>query len=379
MGSMPGREPTPEESRSPVPPRSLGDPEATYRTLVEGVPSAILYIDAVDDPSTNLYTSPQVEDVLGIAPAEWQSDPDLWFRMIHAEDRDRVVREHRASNVSGDPFTSEYRVLTPDGREVWIRDEAVLVRDEHGRALFWRGVMLDVTHQKRTEEKLRQSLDILRRTMQERRELLGRLGVAQEQERRRIAADIHDDSIQVMSSVDVRLQMLLADLETPNQRSTIEGVHDTVQLAIERLRHLLFELRPPSLEEEGLAAALRIYLEQAARDSGFWISVEDELGTEPPDEVRVTIYRIMQEAITNARKHAQAGHAGLSLRTTDGGVSASLTDDGRGFDTEGTKPEPGHLGLATMTERAEVAGGWCRVESRPGRGTTVECWIPLEI
>src|SRR3990170_4716756 len=104
MGSMPGREPTPEESRSPVPPRSLGDPEATYRTLVEGVPSAILYIDAVDDPSTNLYTSPQVEEVLGIAPAEWQSDPDLWFRMIHAEDRDRVVREHRASNVSGDPF-----------------------------------------------------------------------------------------------------------------------------------------------------------------------------------------------------------------------------------------------------------------------------------
>jgi len=177
----------------------------------------------------------------------------------------------------------------------------------------------------------------------------------------------------------VRLQMLLTELENADQRAMLEGIHDTVQLAIERLRNLLFELRPPALDREGLVAALRTYLDENARELGFACEVDDRLEDEPPDDVRATIYRVMQEAVTNVRKHADAGRVTLEVGPSDGGIGARLVDDGCGFDPEATQPEPGHLGLATMAERAEVAGGWCRVESSPGSGTTVECWIPLEM
>jgi len=383
LGTATGREGSvrhpSEGTGAPEPPRSLGEPELTYRTLVEGVPSTVLYIDATDDASTNLYTSPQTEDVLGVPAAEWMADPTLWPRLVHPDDLDRVMAENRESNVTGRPFISQYRIRRPDGREVWIHDEAILVRDEQGRPQFWRGVMIDITQQKRIEEKLRQSLDILRRTMQERRRLLSRLEEAEEQERRRIAADIHDDSIQVMSSVDVRLQMLLAELENAQHQAMLEGIHNTVQLAIERLRHLLFELRPPALDREGLVAALRVCLEENAREPGFSWEIDDRLKDEPPDDVRATMYRIVQEAITNVRKHAQATHVVLEVGPSDGGIGARLVDDGTGFDPEAIHPEPGHLGLATMAERAEVSGGWCRVESSAGAGTTVACWIPLEV
>ena len=100
-------------------------PEA-YRALVEGAP-AILYIDRPDELSTNLYTSPQVVDLLGYSVEEWMRDAELWFRALHPEDRERAVEEHRASNAEGQRFLSEYRILSKDGREVWIRDEAVPV------------------------------------------------------------------------------------------------------------------------------------------------------------------------------------------------------------------------------------------------------------
>src|SRR5439155_11840928 len=119
-----------------------------------------------------------------------------------------VIEENRQANLAGDRFFSEYRMLSKDGRMVWIRDKALLVGDEEETPLHWRGLMLDITPQKEAEEKLRWSLEVLRRTSQQRRELMERLESAQEQERRRIAADIHDDSIQVMSAVDIRLQTL---------------------------------------------------------------------------------------------------------------------------------------------------------------------------
>ena len=136
-------------------------------------------------------------------------DPELWIRALHPDDRERAVKEHRASNAEGQRFLSEYRILSKDGREVWLRDEAVPVKAEDGTVLYWRGVMVDITAQKQTEELLRTSLEEVRRMVAQRREFAQLLETAQEEERRRIAADIHDDPIQVMSAVDMRLQLLL--------------------------------------------------------------------------------------------------------------------------------------------------------------------------
>src|SRR5213080_2823188 len=178
-----------------------------YRMLVEGVP-AILYIDRPDELSTNLYTSPQIESLLGYTVEEWMADPELWKQAIHPDDRDRVSLANEESNRSAERYLDEYRIITKDGRTVWIRDEAAPVRGADGTLLYWRGVILDITQRKEVEERLRWSLEVLRRTVQQRRELARRLQNAQEAERQRIAADIHDDPIQVMSAVDMRLQML---------------------------------------------------------------------------------------------------------------------------------------------------------------------------
>jgi PAS domain S-box-containing protein len=356
--------------------QSLREAHETYRHLVEGIP-AILYIDANDDLSTNIYTSPQILEILGFTADEWREDPSMWLIRMHDDDRERVVREHQASNVSGFPFRSEYRIIAADGREVWFRDEAILVRADGGRPLFWRGIMLDITEQKQVEEKLRKSLEVLRRTLEDRRRLLRRLEQAQEEERRRIAADIHDDSIQVISAADIRAQTLARRLEDPELRAEAEELHATMEEAVSRLRHLLIELRPPALDREGLVAALRLYLGDASGQGDLASEVQATLEAEPLPEVRATLFRIAQEAITNARKHAHATHLSIVLTSEDDGFSLRVSDDGKGFEVgDPAGAEPGHIGVPTMIERAELAGGWCRLRSAPGEGTTVECWLP---
>jgi PAS domain S-box-containing protein len=353
--------------------QGLREAHETYKHLVEGIPAS-LYVDAVDDLSTNLYTSPQIEGLLGFTVQEWSEDPNLWLARMHEDDSERVVREHRESNRTGAPFNTEYRLYARDGTVVWVHDEAVLVRDEDGTPLYWRGIMSDLSQQKRVEEKLRKSLEMLRRTMEDRRTLLLRLEDAQEEERRRIAADIHDDSIQVMSAADIRAQSLVRQLADPELRAEAEELRETIRAAVERLRHLLFELRPPALDREGLVAALRAYVS----DMDPAPEIRDALASEPPADVRAISFRIAQEAISNARKHADARVIVVSLTSEAGGVRVVVTDDGRGFDTSILDaPQPGHIGLPTMVERAELAGGHCTIESRPGEGTTVEAWVPF--
>jgi PAS domain S-box-containing protein len=352
-------------------------PEA-YRTLVEGVP-AILYIDRPDELSTNLYTSPQIEPILGFTVDEWRDDPELWRRQLHPDDVERVVQTHRLSNTTASQYLDEYRIRTKDGRTLWIRDEAWPVLAEDGSILFWRGVMLDITDRKEAEDKLRWSLDVLRRTLQQRRELAQRLQHAQEVERRQIAADIHDDPIQVMSAVDMRLQMMLGFPDSITTEAIGEVEHEVGE-AIARLRSLLFELRPSALDRDGLAAALHLYAQHTAKTTGWVVDVQDALLEEPDSDMAALLYRIAQEAIVNARKHAEAKTLRIEVTAAAEGAVVRVIDDGKGFTPDMTSPpEPGHLGLTTMVERAELAGGWVRVLSTPGGGTTVECWLPSDV
>ena len=367
----------PEERGSPAESDDPYEAERRYRLLVEQLP-AIIYMDAVDEYSTNIYTSPQIDKILGIPREEWVTDRELWVKQMHPDDRDRVLRENDESNRTGNPFRTEYRLLTRDGRELWFRDEAVVVRDENGDPWFWCGVMTDITEIKRTEEKLTESLEILKRTIEQRRTLLSRLEQAQEQERRRIAADIHDDSIQVMSAVDMRLQMLERQVDAPEAVAAVAEIKDTVQLAIDRLRHLLFELRPPVLDREGLAPALEIYLERMGSETGIGVEVVDQMQAEPPSDVRAIAFRIAQEALTNIRKHANASRVAVSLSGSESGLTVRVADDGVGFDRARSEvAEPGHLGLSTMRERAELAGGSFVIDTAPGSGTTVEFRLPF--
>ena len=130
--------------------------EERYRTLVERLP-LVTYIDALDDRSSNIYTSPQLEAILGYTVEEWQSDPDLFVRILHPEDRDRVLAEVRRTNESGERFVSEYRLIARDGHVVWLRDESVTVYAADGTALYSQGYLLDIGERKAAEQASQES------------------------------------------------------------------------------------------------------------------------------------------------------------------------------------------------------------------------------
>jgi signal transduction histidine kinase len=125
--------------------------------------------------------------------------------------------------------------------------------------------------------------------------------------------------------------------------------------------------------------AIRSYLEHTAKSTGWDVEVVDGLGERPAGDLDALLFRIAQEAIANVRKHAGASRVQVDVGPAAEGVALRVHDDGSGFATERiAAPEPGHLGLPTIMERAELAGGWARITSTPGDGTTVECWLPRE-
>lgn len=211
------------------------------------------------------------------------------------------------------------------------------------------------------------------------RALVARIDEVQEEERRRIAADLHDDPIQVVTAADLRAQALARRLEDPELHAEAFELHVILREATERLRSLLFELRPPALDRDGLAAALRQYLDRSWGDGPLQSILDDRLDEEPPAEMGATLFRIAQEAITNARKHAEATHLEVQVFGTTAGIRLRVIDDGKGLEPlDVVSPRPGHLGIPAMVERAELAGGWCRVDGAPNGGTVVECWLPFE-
>jgi PAS domain S-box-containing protein len=252
------------------------------------------------------------------------------------------------------------------------KDEVVLdvvlkisaIRDGDGQIVGTSSMARDVTKLKAQAE------------LERERALLAHLVGAGEEERGRIAGAIHDDSIQAITAAGMRLQILRRSLDDPEHLQLLDELEETIQLSIARLRHLLFELHPPALDTDGLSAALEMYMEETQRDGPTKHRLEDKLRVQPSLQVRTILYRIVQELLVNVRTHAQAENATVLLEERDYGYRVKVSDDGVGFQPEELQPVPGHLGLTAMQERASLAGGWLRIDSAPGKGTTVEFWIP---
>src|SRR5216683_2984603 len=153
-------------------------------------------------------------------------------------------------------------------------------------------------------------------------------------------------------------------------------LEQSVQESTDRLRHLLFELRPVALDEGGLPAALRESLEVMKREAAIDVELRTALERSPASETQVIAYRIAQEALGNVRKHARARRVECSVSAVDDGILTRIADDGLGFEDDRSRPTAGHLGLVSMRERAEMAGGWFRITSSRGNGCVVEYWIP---
>jgi signal transduction histidine kinase len=170
--------------------------------------------------------------------------------------------------------------------------------------------------------------------------------------------------------------MIESRMEEGDLRASLTEAREAARDAVGRLRHLIFKLSPPALDTAGLVAALEILLDEVSRVWGPAGALESDLRVEPSSELRALVYRIASEAVSNAAKHAQASRITVSVENRDGGVWMRIADDGIGLDVDAARNvAPGHIGLESMRERAEAAGGWWRVTSRPETGTRVEFWV----
>jgi signal transduction histidine kinase len=211
---------------------------------------------------------------------------------------------------------------------------------------------------------------------QARRELVADFVWAGELERRRVAEAIHDDSIQVIAALSMRLQMLRRALSDPDQVAMLAEAELTAQLAITRLRTLVFELQPPGLAGEGVSVALAMALETAEREGApaYWL--DDQMITPPAEEEGAILFRIAQEALANVREHAHATMVTVTLLERDGGHAVRIADDGGGCDAELIASGPGGYGFASMRARVGLAGGNLSITAAPAGGLIVEAWLP---
>lgn len=214
------------------------------------------------------------------------------------------------------------------------------------------------------------------------RELVGKLLAAQEEERRHVAYEIHDGLTQVAIATHQHLQTFAEDHPpgTPVEEGELDRVLALAKRTVSDARSVIAGLRPTALDDFGLAVVIRQEL-APLRTEGLEMHFEENLGERRlPDQVETTLYRVFQEALTNARKHSRAGRIEVSLTRTTGKITLEVRDNGRGFDPESLPGVSGpgeRVGLTSMHERISLLGGHLEIRSRPGEGTTVSAEVPL--
>lgn len=223
----------------------------------------------------------------------------------------------------------------------------------------------------------------LDRSAEQRRMAQAALVLSADRERTRIATDLHDDTVQVMTATLLSLDRLVRstrDLGRADLMAQAQAARETLSLAIDRTRSLMFELRPPLLDSSGLAVAVSELVRVLSEEGGFEGTTECSIDR-LPDVVESLAYRTLAELLSNVRRHAGATKLHLSLAVENGILRGVVTDDGSGFDVRvalDRRTAPMHLGLDSTAERLRLAGGDLAIESEPGSGTVVRITIPLD-
>ena len=344
------------------------EPDATIEELVDDGRTRL--VRALDDAGGLAALLPEARNVV-LLRLSAPSGPSLGVVMLERGGEGRAIPRWTISMV--ERFVSHAALALANARLRDERDAQLQTIQLLERDLRVHADELEDRVAARTAE-LRETVEILRETDEQRRRLLAHVVRVAEEERRRIANDVHDDPVQKLVALKMRLELLVkanpADEDMARAKAAVEGV-------IHSMRHLLFDLRPPVLDEGELDDALRYLLEHS--ELPFAWSVEGSVDHEPGEQARVILYRIAQEAVANARKHSQAERLLVRLASRNGGTWLEIADDGVGFlPQDAIVAAPGHLGLAAMRERAEMAGGTCELRSLPNAGTTLTVWLPRE-
>jgi PAS domain S-box-containing protein len=293
-----------------------------------------------------------------VADAGDRPDAEHPIAATLADGRERHVERGHVRRAGGALLAVDF-TCTPLQQRDRVEGVVVALRDRSLR--------------ERYEQEITEAMTALSASDAHRRRLLVDLVAAQEHERRRIAAELHDDAVQAMCAVALRAEQM-ADALDSVAAGHLQRLVDVVRDATGRLRQMLIQLQPPELDT-AIGPAIEAYVISSSLP--FHHVLEDRLSEEPGRETRVVLYRIAQEALRNAAKHAHATTVRTELLDTGTSVRLTVADDGRGVAPEilsGSRP--GHLGVDTMRYRAELAGGHCVIESAAGAGTTVAVELP---
>lgn len=308
------------------------------------------------------YVSEEAVKMLGYPIVSWYEIGFLASH-IHADDLPWVLAAYRKQTLIAEHFDLTFRVWASDGRLVWVQN-LISVGAQHEGATRLHGYLIDVSERKQTEEALK--------------DLGGRLIAAQEEERRRVARELHDDFNQRMAVLSVELEQVKQRLQKPLElRRTIERLQEQAQEIAAEIHRLSYRLHPSKLDHLGLAAAVKSLcaeltesgkLETEFVQSGFPCVLDQD--------ITLCVFRIAQEALRNCVKHSRAESARVMLTRTRTAVRLVVSDNGCGFDTKTASMEKG-LGFISMKERLHLLGGQLKVSSKPLRGTRIEVSVPL--
>ena len=320
----------------------------------------------------SLYWSREVYHICGFDPSEGPGTYQMIMDRIHPDDVERVDADVRRAIRDKCDYEGEHRLRLPDGSIIHIHYVGHPVVGPGGEVVKCIGTIADITARKRAEEELNASLTLSRA-------LAARLLRVQDDERRRIARQLHETTAQELAA----LKMNLAALE---RHGSVAGEKDRTLLqesaalaaqAMEDIRTLSYLLHPPLLDEAGLDSALRWYVEGFSERSGIEVrfDVALEFGRQPQD-IETTLFRSVQESLINIHRHAKSATAEIRLRRERGWVVLEVQDWGRGIPRDAAAPAAEGVGIAGMRERIQQLGGRLEIESGAG-GTTVRAVLPL--
>jgi signal transduction histidine kinase len=255
------------------------------------------------------------------------------------------------------------RGFTPD--DVWVLRMVAMAA-----GLMWQ--------HREAELKLGTTVERLEQAAAARRQLLGNIAAGGDEARRRFASALHDDSLQLLTAAELQLERIQADGDANKRPTQLEQLKQTLKEVEESLRRLLLNVSTQATDVPmGLDEAIRTRLEALRTRAGIEIDIDLRLPSPLPGSSESTIFKNVAEALTNVEKHAHATRVKLSAYPADGGIRVVVSDDGKGFVVAESMHVPGHLGLTAIRERAQLAGGRCRIESEPGAGARVEFWVPI--
>lgn len=326
------------------------------------------------------YVSERFHEYTGSSAA---SGPRVnWLEYVHPDDVERSKSGWMQSVQEGGHYESEYRLRSKDGVYRWFRSRAVPIRDAEGKIVKWYGTCSDIHDSKLLEQSIRDNAIELEKMVDRRTDELRRLSVrlmtAQDQERRRIARDLHDGLGQELAVAKMVLDKMLLQKSSQPQEAWAQA-SSIIERAIQQVRTMSHLLHPPLLDEVGLLSALSWYADGLTKRSG----IETVLEVQPSDfprlatEVETAIFRIVQEALTNVFRHSEARKVWITLTQKDGCIQVSVLDDGKGINERiaELRPESVGVGIGGMKQRAREFGGELRL-SNAEPGTLLELMIP---